>query len=112
MCTIIIAHTFTCLCPSVKTIVCIVNACYIPVGHGKSEGQRAQVQRFDDYVEDLLLHVAIVQTSYRGIPTFLLGHSVVRDMSSSYSARIISRGSGALISNSESTLQSESVIHN
>lgn len=42
-------------------------------GHGESEGPRAHVPRFGDYLDDLTRVIATVPT---GVPLFLLGHSL------------------------------------
>ncbi len=44
-------------------------------GHGRSEGRRAFVTRFDHYVDDLMAVLAAAEVHFDG-PTFLLGHSV------------------------------------
>ena len=44
-------------------------------GRGRSDGERFYVQKFDDYVNDLAKHIAIVKTLEPGLPVFLLGHS-------------------------------------
>lgn len=53
-------------------------SCLFLVGHGQSEGQRAQVHDFDDYVDDTLRHVDLMREKYPNIPAFLLGHSMVK----------------------------------
>ncbi|RJO64375.1 MAG: alpha/beta hydrolase [Myxococcales bacterium] len=45
-------------------------------GHGKSEGQRAAVLRFEEYLEDLDLFLQDVRGFYPAGPLFLLGHSM------------------------------------
>ena len=50
----------------------------ISVGHGRSEGQRAQVHDFEQYVDDVLLHVDMILGQYPDLPAFVLGHSMVR----------------------------------
>lgn len=45
-------------------------------GHGQSEGPRANVQRFEQLVEDLKgIHRQVVE-AHPGLPVFLLGHSM------------------------------------
>ena len=44
-------------------------------GHGKSEGERYYVDKFSDYVDDLVRFIAIVKTREPGVPVFVLGHS-------------------------------------
>ncbi|OGO35999.1 MAG: hypothetical protein A2147_10700 [Chloroflexi bacterium RBG_16_57_8] len=45
-------------------------------GHGKSEGLRGYVDRFSDYVEDLGRFFTLVCEEHRGLPVFLVGHSM------------------------------------
>lgn len=45
-------------------------------GHGKSDGDRAYVDSFDDYVDDLELFVQRVAAREPGKPLFLFGHSM------------------------------------
>jgi acylglycerol lipase len=45
-------------------------------GCGESEGDRAYVRSFDDYVSDVLQLVTEVQPAPEGVPRFLLGHSM------------------------------------
>jgi acylglycerol lipase len=46
------------------------------VGHGKSEGTREEVERFEDLTQTLDLFRAIVQQAHPGKPLFLYGHSL------------------------------------
>lgn len=46
------------------------------VGHGLSEGSRAYVSDFQEYVDDLFQHVDLVKVQYSNLPVFLLGHSM------------------------------------
>ena len=45
-------------------------------GHGRSDGPRGVIVRFDDYVDDLHLLVETVRGRHPGLPLFLLGHSM------------------------------------
>ncbi|MHA1339089.1 MAG: lysophospholipase [Promethearchaeota archaeon] len=45
-------------------------------GHGRSEGKRNYVDRFDDYVEDERILNEIIQKDFPGKPIFMLGHSM------------------------------------
>jgi acylglycerol lipase len=45
-------------------------------GHGRSEGRRCYVKRFDDYLEDLNTFINIVRDAYPGIKIFTVGHSL------------------------------------
>lgn len=44
-------------------------------GHGRSEGRRAYVERFDHYLDDALAVIRSAQAGYEG-PLYLLGHSM------------------------------------
>ncbi len=46
------------------------------VGHGKSEGAREYVERFEDYTDTLAVYQAMVAGWQAGRPLFLLGHSM------------------------------------
>jgi acylglycerol lipase len=45
-------------------------------GHGRSEGKRTSVVRFDDYVDDLLTVIARARDEWPSVPLILLGHSM------------------------------------
>jgi len=44
-------------------------------GHGRSAGERAAVEHFDDYVDDLAMYVEHVRAKEPGKPIFVFGHS-------------------------------------
>jgi alpha-beta hydrolase superfamily lysophospholipase len=46
------------------------------IGHGKSEGTREFVERFDDYTNTLTIYCNMVKGWQTGKPIFLLGHSM------------------------------------
>ncbi|XP_060574217.1 monoglyceride lipase-like [Ruditapes philippinarum] len=46
------------------------------VGHGQSEGDRAHVIDFDDYVNDVFCHIDQVKNKFPDKPVFLIGHSM------------------------------------
>ena len=46
------------------------------IGHGKSEGGREVVERFEDYTDTLTIYLARVKDQEAGKPVFLLGHSM------------------------------------
>lgn len=48
------------------------------VGHGKSEGDRAHIESFDTYVLDVVHHSEDMNARYPGVPSMMLGHSLVR----------------------------------
>lgn len=45
-------------------------------GHGKSEGDRAYIDNFNDFIEDIELYVITIQKINKEMPLFLLGHSM------------------------------------
>ena len=52
-------------------VVCCLDA----RGHGRSQGQRGYVRRYDDYVDDLVAFIARLVERHAGRPLFVLGHS-------------------------------------
>jgi alpha-beta hydrolase superfamily lysophospholipase len=54
---------------------CAVHA-YDQRGHGRSEGERCYVGRFDEYLDDLEQVLARVRAVHPDLPLFLLGHSM------------------------------------
>jgi alpha-beta hydrolase superfamily lysophospholipase len=46
------------------------------LGHGKSEGEREVIERFDDYTNTLTTYLGMVKGWQPGKPVFLLGHSM------------------------------------
>mgnify|MGYP000187108665 CR=1 FL=1 len=46
------------------------------IGHGKSEGAREFVKRFEDYADTLTIYYTMVKDWQPGKPVFLLGHSM------------------------------------
>lgn len=53
-------------------------------GHGRSDGPRAAVMRFEEYLEDLDVFMEEAGTWYSGGPVFLLGHSMGGLMAAMY----------------------------
>jgi alpha-beta hydrolase superfamily lysophospholipase len=45
-------------------------------GHGRSDGERCIVERFDQYVDDLALVVELARREQAGKPCYLIGHSM------------------------------------
>jgi alpha-beta hydrolase superfamily lysophospholipase len=45
-------------------------------GHGQSTGERGQVRRFGEYLNDTALFLDVVRAAQPGRPLFLLGHSL------------------------------------
>jgi acylglycerol lipase len=68
------------------------------VGHGKSEGTRVYVNRFDDYTETLKRFVDHVRTWQPDSPMFLVGHSMGALISAAYLPEHQAELSGAILS--------------
>ena len=66
MCVIMMINLRTCNCNSFST-----------VGHGRSEGDRVDVNSIDTYAVDVMTHVEQVKAEYPDTPCILLGHSMV-----------------------------------
>jgi alpha-beta hydrolase superfamily lysophospholipase len=54
------------------------------IGHGKSEGGREVVERFEDYTDTLTIYLTRVKDQQAGKPVFLLGHSMGGLIASTY----------------------------
>jgi alpha-beta hydrolase superfamily lysophospholipase len=54
------------------------------IGHGKSDGDREMVQRFDDFTNTLRIFYSMVEEWQAGVPIFLLGHSMGGTIASYY----------------------------
>ena len=54
---------------------CAVQA-YDQLGHGRSDGPRGHVGRFDDFLDDLDAFLALCRAEQSGIPVYVLGHSM------------------------------------
>src|SRR5881397_3230272 len=44
-------------------------------GRGRSDGERFYVEKFEDYVNDVVTFVTLAKAHEPGLPVFLLGHS-------------------------------------
>jgi acylglycerol lipase len=68
------------------------------IGHGKSEGMREVVERFEDYTHTLRVYCEMVRDWQTGKPMFLLGHSMGGLITSCYLLDRQSQFRGAVIS--------------
>ena len=55
-------------------------------GHGKSDGKRCHVNRFTDYLEDVLIFEMMARKSYPDLPFHLIGHSMGSMIANHYMA--------------------------
>jgi acylglycerol lipase len=56
-------------------------------GHGRSEGSRARVDDFNEYVEDLRTFFELVRSRHADLRTFLVGHSMGASISVAYALK-------------------------
>ena len=68
------------------------------IGHGKSEGEREMVKRFEDYTDTLTTYLTMVKAEQAGKPIFLLGHSMGGLIASHYLLDHQDAFAGAVIS--------------
>ncbi len=68
------------------------------IGHGKSEGVREFVERFEDYTETLTAYLQMVKAEQPDKPVFLIGHSMGGLISSYYLLDHSDAFKGAIIS--------------
>ncbi len=68
------------------------------IGHGKSDGEREMVQRFDDFTETLTIFYNLVTEWQASKPVFILGHSMGGTITSYYLLDHQDKFKGAIIS--------------
>lgn len=68
------------------------------VGHGRSDGGREQVERFEDFSDTLSTYFEMIRSWQPGKPIFLLGHSMGGMISIYYLLENQSKFTGAIIS--------------
>jgi len=68
------------------------------IGHGKSEGEREFVERFDDFTDTLAIFYKMVKGWQADVPIFILGQSMGGLISSSYLLDHQADFNGAIIS--------------
>lgn len=67
-------------------------------GHGRSDGKRAYLRDWSDYLDDLSRLFDVVTREYPGVPTFLLGHSMGGLLALSYALDHRAQLSGVALS--------------
>ena len=67
-------------------------------GHGQSDGARAQVDSFSDYVDDLKTFLDIMRQEYPGKKVFLVGHSMGSAIALLFAARFQDQLAGLVTS--------------
>ena len=70
-------------------------------GHGKSDGDRVFVDRFEDFVKTLKLFSDMVHDWQPGLPIFLLGHSMGGLIGAAYLLEYQDDMTGAVLSGPE-----------
>jgi alpha-beta hydrolase superfamily lysophospholipase len=68
------------------------------LGHGKSEGDRVFVDRFEDFIATIKTFFDMIQTRQPGVPVFLLGHSMGSLIGAVYLLKHQDELAGAIIS--------------
>jgi len=68
------------------------------IGHGKSDGEREIIERFDDFTDTLQIFSRIVAEWQPGIPIFILGHSLGGEIVTYYLLDHQEEFKGAIIS--------------
>ena len=49
----------------------------IAVGHGRSEGDRAHIEHYGQYVQDVIQTIEETKKQFPELPCYLMGHSMV-----------------------------------
>ncbi len=68
------------------------------IGHGKSDGKRVYVKRFQDYINTLRIYIETIQDWQPGIPLFMIGHSMGGLIGAAYLLEHQHKLSGAVFS--------------
>jgi alpha-beta hydrolase superfamily lysophospholipase len=69
-------------------------------GHGKSQGTRCYVDRFQDLIADLNTFVSMVTKFHPGLKVFLVGHSIGATVAVTYSVQYPNAVAGLILSGS------------
>lgn len=68
------------------------------IGHGKSDGERAFIEQYEDFSATLLAYYKMVKAEQPGLPIFLLGHSMGGLIATEYLIDHSDNFQGAIIS--------------
>ncbi len=68
------------------------------IGHGKSEGKRAFVEQFEDYINPLKDYLDTIQKMHPKKPIFIIGHSLGGLISAAFLLKYQEKLSGAVLS--------------
>lgn len=69
-------------------------------GHGKSEGKRCDIDRFDQYIDDIKTFFDLIKAENPELPVFLLGHSMGSLIAVQFTHRYESLLNGLILSGS------------
>lgn len=67
-------------------------------GHGRSDGERVQVDSYTDYLVDLKTFFDLVHAKHPDLPIYLLGHSMGAAISTAYAAKYQHELAGLILS--------------
>lgn len=67
-------------------------------GHGRSDGERVQVDSYEDYLTDLKTFFDLVRAEQPALPIYLVGHSMGAAISTAYAARHQQELAGLILS--------------
>jgi acylglycerol lipase len=68
------------------------------IGHGKSDGERVYVERFQDYTKTLQKYIGMIRDRQPGKPLFMIGHSMGGLIGAAYLLEHQDEFSGAVLS--------------
>lgn len=67
-------------------------------GHGRSEGNRGDINRFNDFIEDTDTMVNLIKENHPGKPIYVLGHSMGGFIATSYGIKYPDKAQGQILS--------------
>ena len=78
-------------------------------GHGRSDGERTQIDTYTDYVDDLKTFFDLVRAEQPNLPIYLVGHSMGASIATAYAARHQHELAGLILSGGGLTTDSTPV---